>query len=295
VIAPALAARLDRAVHNLAVAPSTRPETEEALRALGREAEAAGAGMIDVASAFWEATAAAGDVADVAPLLACLLGPFETARGRQREALGRLMNVQEEERRRLAAEIHDESIQIMAAAYLRLQMLRRKLTSSGEREACEALEQTVKLAVQSLQRLILELKATALEATGLAAALGDYLEQVELDTGIAFRLVDGLSTQPGDQNRLILFRATQEAVASIAKNATATTVTVALSEDAEGFMVRIDNDGGFSAGGNGHQFPLARERAEAVGGSCRVEAVPGGSAFIQVWVPRTETPPDGDR
>ena len=212
--------------------------------------------MTEVASSFCAATSAAGGVADMGPLVASLLGPFETARGKQRETVGRLMNVQEEERRWLAAEIHDDSIQVMAAAYLRLQMLRRKLTSAAERDACEALEKTVKLAVQSLQRLILELKPTALDATGLAGALGDYLEQVELDTGVAFRLVDGLATQPCDQNRLILYRAAQEALTNIAKHATASNVTVALSEDAGGFTVRIDDDGG--GFGNGRGAPPSR-------------------------------------
>jgi signal transduction histidine kinase len=256
--------------------------------------------MTEVASAFCAALPAARGVADLAPLLASLLGPFETARLSQRATVGRLLNVQEEERRRLAAEIHDDSIQIMAAAYLRLQMLRRKLTTPAERDACEALEHTVKLAVQSLQRLILELKPTALDATGLAAALGDYLEQLELETGVAFRLVDGLSTQPGDQNRLVLYRAAQEAVTTIARQARvgkgASNVTVALSEDTTGFTVRIDNDGGaFGGRENGVGARFTRERAEAVGGSCQLETGPDGATCIRVWVPRTDTPPNDDR
>lgn len=199
-------------------------------------------------------------------------------------AVGRLMKVQEEERRQLAALIHDDSIQIMAAAYLRLQMLRRRLTTDADRDACEALEQTVKLAVQSLQRLILDLKPAALDR-GLAGALADYLGQVELHTEVVLRLVDGLSTEPGDENRLILYRGAQEAVARCLQQAPASHITVALSEDPSGYTLRVGSGPGEGA------LPFTQQRAEAVGGSCRVD--PSGEATI--WVPRDGPPPEPRR
>src|ERR1700716_3145587 len=99
-------------------------------------------------------------------------------------AVGRLLYMQEEERRRLAAEIHDDTIQTISAAYMRLQLLGRRLTSPTDRESCESLERMLKLVVQRLRRLTFELRPVALDNTTLARALGDYLGQVEFDAGI---------------------------------------------------------------------------------------------------------------
>src|SRR5258708_40353664 len=83
VIAPALATRLDAAVREVASGPDGSPAGQNALRAVGRDAEASGAGMTEVVSALLAAVSVAGGVKDVAPLLASLLGPFETARDGQ--------------------------------------------------------------------------------------------------------------------------------------------------------------------------------------------------------------------
>jgi signal transduction histidine kinase len=201
--------------------------------------------------------------------------------------VGRLLYMQEEERRRLAAEIHDDTIQTISAAYMRLQLLGRRLTSPADRESCESLERMLKLVVQRLRRLTFELRPVALDGTTLARALGDYLAQMELDAGIAVRLVDGFSTQPCEQSRLVLYRAGQEVLSNVAKHAAASTVTVVLSDDARGFTLRVEDDGqGFSTSRSGLGLRFVRDRAEAIGGSCRVESEPGRGTSVQVWVPR---------
>src|SRR5439155_13620666 len=195
-----------------------------------------------------------------------------------------------EERRRLAAEVHDDAIQAMAAAYMRMQLFGRKLTSPTDRESCEALERMLKLSVQRLRRLTFELRPPALDGTTLAGALHDYLGQVEFEAHVGFHLVDGLVTEPCEPSRLVLYRAAQEALSNVAKHAAASTVIVALSEDTGGFTLRIEDDGrGFPTTGRGQRglgLRPVRERAEAIGGSCRVESRPGRGTNVQVWVPR---------
>ena len=130
----------------------------------------------------------------------------------------------------------------------------------------------------------------ALDDTTLGRALTDYVGQVELDAGVAVRLVDGLSTQPCDQSRLVLYRAAQEVLTNVAKHAAASTVTVELSEDAGGFTLRIEDDGqGFNTSQSGLGLRFVRERAEAIGGSCRVDSEPGSGTNVQVWLPRMST------
>ena len=268
---PSLGARLQAAFAGLAWGQGDHSAVEEILRAIGQDGEASGADLADVVA-----------------------GAFEHALRSQRMIVGRLLRMQEEERRRLAAEIHDDAIQAISAAYMRMQLLGRKLTSPTDRDSCESLERMLKTAVQRLRRLTFELRPVALDETTLARALVDYLGQVEFDAGVAVRLEDGFSTQPYDQGRLVLYRAAQELLTNVAKHAAASAVTVELSEDAGGFTLRIEDDGqGFSISQSGLGLRFVRERAEAIGGSCRVDSEPGRGTNVQVWVPRMPTVDEG--
>jgi signal transduction histidine kinase len=215
---------------------------------------------------------------------------LEQALTERRTLVAHIVRASEAERQRIAAEIHDDAIQAMAAAYLRAQLLGRSLTSPTDLESCEALERALKLSVQRLRRLTFELRPLALDVTTLARALDDYLGQVEFEAHVRVNLVDGLATEPCEPGRLVLYRAAQEALTNVAKHAGASTVTVVLSEDAGGYTLRIEDDGrGFrtaAASQRGLGLRLVRDRAEAVGGSCRVESSPGRGANVQVWVPR---------
>ena len=269
-----VAARLQAAFADLASGHADRSSVEEALDALGRNAQASGTGMGKLVAAVGEAASAA----------------VETARDSRWEVVGRLLHLQEDERRRLAADIHDDAIQAMAAVYLRMQLLGRSLTSPTDLGSCEALERALKLSVQRLRRLTFELRPLALDDTTLASALNNYLGQVEFEAHVRFHLVDGLATEPCEQSRLVLYRAAQEALTNVARHAAASTVIVALSEDAGGYTLRIEDDGrGFrtaACGRRGLGLRLVQERAEAVGGSCRVESSPGRGTNVQVRVPR---------
>jgi signal transduction histidine kinase len=263
--------RLQAAFADLACGQGDLSAVEEILGAIGQDGEASGADLAHVVA-----------------------GALENARSSQRTTVGRLLRMQEEERRRLAAEIHDDAIQAIAAAYMRMQLLGRKLTSAADRESCESLERMLKTAVQRLRRLTFELRPVALDDTTLGRALADYVGQVEFDAGVAVRLVDGLSTQPSDQSRLVLYRAAQEVLTNVAKHAAASTVMVELSEDAGGFTLRIEDDGqGFSTSQSGLGLRFVRERAEAIGGSCRVDSKPGSGTNVQVWVPQMSTVDEG--
>jgi signal transduction histidine kinase len=171
-----------------------------------------------------------------------------------------------------------------------MQLLGRSLTSPTDLGSCEALERALKLSVQRLRRLTFELRPLALDGTPLAIALDNYLGQVDFEAHVCVHLVDGLATEPCEPSRLALYRAAQEALTNVAKHAAASTVTVVLSEDAGGYTLRIEDDGrGFhtaACGQRGCGLRFMRERAEAVGGSYRVESTPGRGTNVQVRVPR---------
>ncbi|HXF73591.1 MAG TPA: PAS domain S-box protein, partial [Actinomycetota bacterium] len=138
----------------------------------------------------------------------------ELRRSRQevRELLSRLVRAQEEERARIAADIHDDSIQVMTAVGMRIEAARRRATSVEEAETLARLEATVAAAIRRLRRLLFELRPRALDEEGLAAALREQLQRLVEDWDVAWHLEDGLVEEPPPEIRTVLFRIAQEAL-----------------------------------------------------------------------------------
>ncbi|MDP9304276.1 MAG: PAS domain S-box protein, partial [Actinomycetota bacterium] len=130
----------------------------------------------------------------------------------RRALLAHLVDAGEEERGRIAMDIHDDSIQAITAAGMRLQILRRQLDDPEQLKLLDELEQTIQLAISRLRHLLFELRPPALDNEGLSAALGSYLDEVD-DPDIAYRFDDQLSVQPSPESRTILYRIVQEALA----------------------------------------------------------------------------------
>jgi signal transduction histidine kinase len=207
------------------------------------------------------------------------------------ELLAQFVAAGEQERRRLAEGIHDDSIQAMAALGMRLQMLRRTLTESEQLAFLTEAEQAVQLSIARLRHLVVELHPPALEQEGLSAALAIALE-AEHDATIDYRFHDQLSTQPTTEASAILFRIAQEALENVRAHSGAASVTVTLVEREGGYAVCIADDGcGFdpalaAPGSPCAGFSAMRARAELGCGSLRVESAPGSGATVEAWLPR---------
>jgi signal transduction histidine kinase len=209
----------------------------------------------------------------------------------RRLLLGHLVAV-EEERARIAANIHDDSIQAITAAGMRLQILRRKLDDPEQLKLVGELQQTIQLSIARLRRLLFELRPPALDRDGLSAAIALYLEQVEQESDTRYRLDDRLRSQPPYETRTILYRIVQEALTNVRKHAHAREATVALNEVDGGYLVRISDDGvGFDVEQGVQATPghlglaAMRERSTLVGGWLRIESAPGDGTTIEVWTP----------
>jgi signal transduction histidine kinase len=214
---------------------------------------------------------------------------------RQREALlARLVNAQEEERRLIAYDIHDDSIQKMIAARMHLDIMRRYHPGLDSNEDFAKLTESVERSIGSLRHLMFELRPYTLDSAGLAHAVGLYLEeQGKLPGSPTFRLEGELKTEPPEDIRVILYRIIQEAVNNARKHARATLVRVVLEEDERGHTVLVIDDGsGFDAARSSESAPghlgltAMRERAEMVGGWLGLESAPGKGATVTAWVPR---------
>ncbi len=210
----------------------------------------------------------------------------------RRELLRRLESAQEEERRRIAADIHDDPIQVMSAVDMRLQMLAGLPAGSIDAESVSELHETVKLAIERLRYLLFELRPLALDRDGIGAALRAYLEYSAPMADLRFSLKDELSEQPPEDVRATLFRVAQEAIANVRKHALATTVDVVIEPDGEGVRLCITDDGrGFDPAVMERPEPghlgltTMIERAEIAGGRCRVTSAPGTGTTIECWLP----------
>ena len=208
-----------------------------------------------------------------------------------RDAMCHLVSAGEEERRRIAADIHDDSIQAMTAAGLRLELLRGELRDEEQLRLLAGVEKTIELAVSRLRRLIFDLRPPALDSDGLAAALRLYVDQSQPWSRTTVHFEDALTSQPGAEVRIILYRIAREALANVGKHAQAAEAAVLLAERDGGYLVRIADDGvGFAPADTrsapGHLGLTAmRERAELAGGRIRIDSAPGTGTVVECWIP----------
>ena len=204
--------------------------------------------------------------------------------------LSHLVSAQEDERRRIAGDIHDDPLQLLVAVSMRLDLFRRELRDPAQAAHASELREWIRAAVAKLRNLMFELRPPILEEQGLAAAIQEYAAQWNLQQLVTIH--DRFTEEPPDEQRLILYRIAQEAFANIRKHSGAENVVVTLEQRDRTFRVRMVDDGvGFSFGQvagtkEGHiGLTSMRERAELAGGGCRVHSLPDDGTTVEFWVP----------
>lgn len=225
------------------------------------------------------------------------LEKVQTVDEQRRRLLARLVHAEEDERKRIAGDIHDDPIQKIVATSMRLQLLRKQLSDPEQLEVLDKLLTTVRGSIESLRHLIFELRPHALDEDGLGPALQDYLESIESD--FEFKLEQRIEKEPPAELRVLLYRVAQEAITNIRKHAQAERVQVLLTDQDGGFLVRIVDDGvGFTApdtlhSAKGHLGVSAmRERVEMAGGWCQLRSLPGDGTTVEFWVPGNAPRPE---
>jgi PAS domain S-box-containing protein len=192
----------------------------------------------------------------------------------------RILRALELERKRIADDIHDDSLQAVTAASLRLQLLRLSLHDAGQLAVVSALEELLDLTMVSLRKLMFELRPAALEGSGIAAAIRELLEGIQGETGVAFEVQARLERDPPTGRRTLLYRLVEEAVKGAASSDGIGSIRVDLEDDDQGWMVRLVHDGAGTVG-NG----LLRERARLAGGWARFEPSNGDQHRVRAWIP----------
>ena len=219
---------------------------------------------------------------------------LEAERARAAEARGALLaatlRAQDDERRRITGELHDECIPRVAAARMEVEALRSRLDDADARVLVDRLEGGLHWMLQRLRELIFELRPPSLDR-GLEAALSDHLAQVGANAGARTRFDYRLVAEPPQDTTELIFRIAREALANVQAHADPSLIELAVEEVEGGVCLRVTDDGvGFDPDALGQRpghvgLELMRERAELGGGRITIASRPGEGTHIDVWLP----------
>ena len=207
----------------------------------------------------------------------------------------RLLEVQEEERRHLARELHDEFGQLLATITVQLHAA-KTLAGESARSIIEECISILQRAGDEVRSLALELRPTMLDTAGLDATLRWLASQHEQRTGIATEVVGHLNEVPGEV-AIAAFRVIQEALTNVLRHAQAQHIWIELSQSDGAVELLVRDDGvGFDvpktldwAANRGHLGLLGmKERVQILGGHLEVDSKPGLGTRIRLSLPLTE-------
>ena len=207
-----------------------------------------------------------------------------------RDAVRKVVEAQELERKRLARELHDETGQSLTSILLGLKSLEQAVETDDGRERVSALRGLVVETLQSVRRLAVELRPAALDDFGLAPALerlvDTYGQQASVDVDLELRLRD---ERLSSEVETTLYRIVQEALTNVTKHADARRVSIVVAQKDEVVVAVIEDDGvGFDPGeprAGGLGLVGMRERVALLGGRIRVEAAPGRGTTLAAEIP----------
>jgi signal transduction histidine kinase len=211
------------------------------------------------------------------------------------ELSGHLLRVQEEERKRISRELHDETGQALMVIRLYLGMMETGGTAKNIRGKIRETVDVVDRTIEGIRRIIGKLSPLVLQELGLVAAIRKEAKDFARNTGVKARVLIA-----EDVGRLAsgaeqaIYRVVQEALHNVAKHAQAKNVTVQVERADELVQVIVEDDGvgiqSRSSNSRDHSFGLAgiKERIAMLGGTSRVISTKGKGTRIEISVPAGE-------
>jgi signal transduction histidine kinase len=232
-----------------------------------------------------------------------------TVQDERRRLLGRVLQAAEDERTRIAHDLHDGPVQQLAVLNYDVYRARKRIGDLLGRiaqdglmedlqradEVLEGVEKGLGEETRVLRHLMSALRPPVLDNRGFAEALSEHAQRFEQEHGIAVDIGLGLEDRLSPELETILYRIMQESLTNVAKHAKAHRVSVSVDQlDETTVRLRVRDDGvGFDTSHSaqllreGH-FGLAgmRERASLVGGSLEVGSIPGHGTTVEVRLPK---------
>lgn len=207
----------------------------------------------------------------------------------------RTLDAQEEERRRIARELHDETAQELTALLVRIRLAANESREPATRERLAELRAATARILDGVRRLARELRPTILDDLGLVEAVRAHAQDIAKRTPLRITVRAEASAGRLDPTReLVLFRVVQEALSNATKHADARAIEVAFARR-DGYLEATigDNGRGFELAavatptltGQGLGLLGMRERLALVGGRLEIDTRPGGGTTVRATVP----------
>ncbi|BDG06864.1 ATP-binding protein [Anaeromyxobacter oryzae] len=219
-----------------------------------------------------------------------LLTEREEARA---QLLRKVISAQEDERKRIARELHDETSQALAVLAMGLEAAQDAIRG-GRTPRLDEVKAVAVRTLEDVHRLILDLRPSVLDDLGLLSAIRWYAERTLETRGISVRCEFGeLDRRLPPEMETALFRICQETMSNVARHSKASAVLVQVGVEGDEIHIDIEDDGrGFdpdAAARREGRRPWGlmgiRERAEILGGTARVDSSPGQGTRVLVRIP----------
>ena len=214
----------------------------------------------------------------------------------RRLLLASMVSAQETERRRVAGDVHDGPIQMLAAAVLRLSSIRHDIKDPALNARLGEFSSLLTLSIDSLRHLVFALRPPSLDSEGLDVAFRNSLQEWAPEENVSVTVTSNSATELNTEERTVVFRIGQEALSNARKHARARSISVSLEECDGGILLHVADDGvGFTDGppatDGAFHIGLAsmRERAEQAGGWLRIDH-PGSGTVVEAWIPINREP-----
>ena len=210
----------------------------------------------------------------------------------RRQHLSAVIAAREDERTRIADDVHDDTVQTIMAMEIKLDQLRRHLTTERQLALADELRAMTHGAAERLRQLIFDLQPPQLPRGGLGGAVAEFAAEVFDGTATRIDITAELPTEPSPETAVIVYRILQEALRNVRRHASASVCSVRIGEESGGVSASVEDDGvGLAADDAvearpGHRgMSSMRERAAAAGGWARVESLTQGGTSVSLWVP----------
>lgn len=214
-----------------------------------------------------------------------------TERKRLREFGVGALRAAEDERQRIARELHDDTAQRLAAVLVRLQVATRQEDEERRAEILDEVRESVLETVEAVRRIARGLRPPILDEVGVVAAIRSHVDALGKAYDLAIEFDSG-TDEPrlGADAQLALYRIVQEALSNVVRHASARRASVRIETEAGRLQVVVEDDGeGFvhdgSQPGRGLGLMGMRERARNAGGEIEIDSRPGEGTRVTVEIP----------
>jgi two-component system, NarL family, sensor histidine kinase UhpB len=267
------------------------------LRLLQRTAEQVQAGQLD--ARVERSELADRDLERLMDTFNTILESGETYRRRLRDIAARALNATEEERKRIARELHDGTAQTLAALRVRLRVARAAEEADVRSQLLERIGTELGEATEEIRRIAQGLRPPALDMLGLAPAIDSFARGIGDTTGLEVETeIEPVEDLLSPEAELALYRIVQEALSNVSRHSSAGRVVIRLRRTGRTVEACIEDDGrGFAVQDEMSSRGLGlfgmQERAAYVGGTVDIESEPGRGTRIRAIIPVVETAPYG--